>query len=158
MAYNLCLLLLNYCTVKILLLLLLLLIFIYWLHPGLIAAHRIFAASCRIFCCGARILVAAHGLQSCGVQAQLLQGIWGLNFPARDQSHTPIPWTEKPGSLQSMGLQQCSCLENPRDVGAWWAAVYGVAQSRTRLKRLSSSSRVTVSSLLFLFLNLFLVG
>ena len=34
---------------------------------------------------------------------------------------------------------QCSCLENPRDVGAWWAAVYGVAQSWTRLKRLSSS-------------------
>ena len=37
-------------------------------------------------------------------------------------------------------LLQCSCLENPRDGGAWWAAVYGVAQSRTRLKRLSSSS------------------
>ena len=35
---------------------------------------------------------------------------------------------------------QCSCLENPRDRGAWWAAVSGVAQSRTRLKRLSSSS------------------
>ena len=35
---------------------------------------------------------------------------------------------------------QCSCLENPRDGGAWWAAVYGVAQSRIRLKRLSSSS------------------
>ena len=35
---------------------------------------------------------------------------------------------------------QCSCLENPRDGGAWWAAVYGVAQSRTRLKRLSNSS------------------
>ena len=35
---------------------------------------------------------------------------------------------------------QCSCLENPRDMGAWWAAVYGVAQSRTRLKLLSSSS------------------
>ena len=35
---------------------------------------------------------------------------------------------------------QCSCLENPRDGGAWCAAVYGVAQSRTRLKRLSSSS------------------
>ena len=34
---------------------------------------------------------------------------------------------------------QCSCLENPRDGGAWWAAVYGVAQSRTQLKRLSSS-------------------
>ena len=35
---------------------------------------------------------------------------------------------------------QCSCLENPRDGGAWWAAVYGVSESRTRLKRLSSSS------------------
>ena len=35
---------------------------------------------------------------------------------------------------------QYSCLENPRDRGAWWAAVYGVAQSRTRLKRLSRSS------------------
>ena len=32
---------------------------------------------------------------------------------------------------------QCSCLENPRGGGAWWAAVYGVAQSQTRLKRLS---------------------
>ena len=35
---------------------------------------------------------------------------------------------------------QCSCLENPRDRAAWWAAVYGVAQSPTRLKQLSSSS------------------
>ena len=76
-----------------------------------------------------------------------------------------IPWREQPGRLQSMGslrvgpterLQfhfsllcigegngnplQCSCLENPRDGGAWWAAVYGVAQSQTRLKQLSSSS------------------
>ena len=37
---------------------------------------------------------------------------------------------------------ECSCLENPRDGGAWWAAVYGVTQSRTRLKQLSSSSSV----------------
>ena len=76
-----------------------------------------------------------------------------------------IPWTEEPGRLQSMGSLRVghdwatslslftfmhwrrkwqptpsSCLENPRDGGAWWAAVYGVAQSRTRLKRLSSSS------------------
>ena len=71
------------------------------------------------------------------------------------------PWTEEPGRLQSMGSLrvrhdwatslsrigegngnplQCSCLENPRDGGAWWAAVSGVAQSRTRLKRLSSTS------------------
>ena len=40
-----------------------------------------------------------------------------------------------------------SCLENPRDGGAWWAAVYGVAQSRTRLMRLSSSSSSRLSSL-----------
>ena len=39
---------------------------------------------------------------------------------------------------------QCSCLENPRDRGASWAAVYGVAQSRTRLKWLSSSSIPTL--------------
>ena len=36
---------------------------------------------------------------------------------------------------------QCSCMENPRDGGAWWAAVFGVAESRTRLKWLSSSSQ-----------------
>ena len=42
---------------------------------------------------------------------------------------------------------QCSCLENPRDGGAWWAAIYGVAQSRTQVKRLSrSSSRASSSS------------
>ena len=39
---------------------------------------------------------------------------------------------------------QCSCLENPRNGRAWWAAVYGVAQSRTRLKRLSSSSSSSI--------------
>ena len=69
-----------------------------------------------------------------------------------------IPWTEEPGGLQSMGSQrvghdwvtslsrigegngnslQWSCLENPRDGGAWWAAVYGVTQNRTWLKWLS---------------------
>ena len=76
-----------------------------------------------------------------------------------------FPWMEEPGGLQSMGSLrvghdwetslhfsllcmgegngnplQCSCLENPRDGEAWWASVYGVAQSRTRLKWLSSSS------------------
>ena len=42
---------------------------------------------------------------------------------------------------------QYSCLENPRDRGAWWAAVYGVAQSQTRLKRLSSSSSKEIKEL-----------
>ena len=39
-------------------------------------------------------------------------------------------------------LLQCSCLESPRDGGAWWAAIYGVTQSQTRLKWLSSSSSI----------------
>ena len=65
-----------------------------------------------------------------------------------------IPWTEEPLSCTGEGNGnplQCSCLENPRDGGAWWAAVYGVAQSRTRLKRLSgsSSSSPTVCTSLF---------
>ena len=75
-----------------------------------------------------------------------------------------ISWAEEPGGLQSLGSRrvghdwvtslslftfmhwrrngsplQCSCLENPRNWGAWWAAVYGVARSRTRLKWHSSS-------------------
>ena len=52
---------------------------------------------------------------------------------------------------------QCSCLENPRDGGAWWAAVYGVAQSGTRLNQLSSSSSRQVFirqiSVLWLYLS-----
>ena len=47
---------------------------------------------------------------------------------------------------------QCFCLENPMDGGAWWAAVYGVAQSRTRLKQLSSSSSSNVNILTILIL------
>ena len=43
---------------------------------------------------------------------------------------------------------QCSCLENPRDGWDWWAAVYGVTQNRTRLKRLSSSSSMKLRHLL----------
>ena len=43
---------------------------------------------------------------------------------------------------------QCSCLENPRDRGAWWAAAYGVAQSQTQLERLSSSSRYSFLKLM----------
>ena len=62
-------------------------------------------------------------------------------------SHTESDMTERLHfhfSLSCIGGRngsplQCSCLENPRDGGAWWAAVYGVAQGRTRLKRLSSS-------------------
>jgi len=48
---------------------------------------------------------------------------------------------------------QYSCLKNPRDGGAWWVAVYGVAQSWTQLKRLSSSSSSSSSSISSMFLT-----
>ena len=50
----------------------------------------------------------------------------------------------------------CSCLENPKDGGAWWAAIYGVSQSRTQLKRLSSSS--SSMSYLYYLLNILLAS
>ena len=67
-------------------------------------------------------------------------GHWGSDSTERLHFHF---------SLSCIGegngnLLQCPCLENPRDGGAWWAAVYGVAQSRTRLKWLSSSSPPTM--------------
>ena len=55
---------------------------------------------------------------------------------------------EKTFPLRSGIRQGCSCLENPRDGVVWWAAVYGVAQSWTQLKRLRSSSS-PLSPLLF---------
>ena len=57
----------------------------------------------------------------------------------RDQTHVSCPSCTAWQILNHWALQ-CSCLENPRDGGAWWAAVHGVEQSRTRLKWLSSSS------------------
>ena len=54
-------------------------------------------------------------------------------------TYTFNPSNSKKGEGNGTPLQY-SCLENPMDGGAWWAAVYGVAHSRTRLKRLSSSS------------------
>ena len=57
---------------------------------------------------------------------------------ARDMGLIP-GLARSPGEGNGNPLQ-CSCLEDPMDGGAWWAAVYGVAQSWTRLKRFSSSS------------------
>ena len=95
------------------------------------------------------------------------KNLLGIMAPNSSTLAWKIPWTEEPGRLQSMGLLesdmterlhfhfslscigegngnplQCSCLENPRDRGASWAAISGVTQSRTRLKRLSSSSSI----------------
>ena len=62
-------------------------------------------------------------------------GRWGLDTTQRLHFHFSLSCI---GEGNGNPLQ-CSCLENPRDGGAWWAAVYGVTQSRTRLKWLSSS-------------------
>ena len=54
---------------------------------------------------------------------------------------------------------QCSCLENPRDRGAWWTAVYKVAQSWTRLKRLNSNNlKINVQVVLHFIFNSFING
>ena len=80
-------------------------------------------------------------------------GPWGL-----EESDT-TEWLHFHFSLSCIGERngnplQCSCLKNPRDRGAWWAAIYGVTQSQTRLKRLSSSSSSSPISLEGLMLKL----
>ena len=65
-------------------------------------------------------------------------GRWGSDMTERLDFHFSLSCI---GEGNGNPLQ-CSCLENPRDRGAWWAAVYGVAQSRTLLKQLSSSSKI----------------
>ena len=63
-------------------------------------------------------------------------GRWGSDTTKRLHFHFLL-WCIGEGNGSPL---QCSCLENPRDRGAWWAAIYGVVWSRTRLKQLSSSS------------------
>ena len=126
------------------------------------------AVACRISSCSSQAL-----------EHRLVFMVLKLSSEKAMAAHTStlawkIPWTEEPGRLQSMGSLesdtterlhfhfslscigegngnplQCSCLENPRDGEAWWAAVYGVAQSPTRLKRLSSSSSSSSSRLCY---------
>ena len=103
------------------------------------------------------------------IKAPVSRGLEKAVAPHSSTLAWGIPWTEEPGRLQSMGSLesdtterlhfhfslscigegngnplQCSCLENPRDGEAWRAAVCGVAQSRTWLKRLSSSSKTGI--------------
>ena len=111
--------------------------------------------------------VMLHWPPCCSPEPQTQMGTtrmpsWILEKAMATHSST-FAWASGPSGLQSMeSLQvghdwatslslscigegngnplQCSCLENPRDGGAWWAAIYGVAQSQTWLKRLSSNS------------------
>ena len=76
-------------------------------------------------------------------KSHIWRSLVGCSPWGRKESHT-TEWLHFHFSLSCIGEGngnplQCSCLENPRDGGAWWVAIYGVAQSRTRLKWLSSS-------------------
>ena len=87
---------------------------------------------------------AAELSQSEGVPVSLRQ--W-VEQEGKLVEHPPGAPQNSPQSYQKFRFHsplQCSCLENPRHGGAWWAAVYGVAQSQTQRKRLSSSSSSTL--------------
>ena len=80
--------------------------------------------------------------KSCGWRSLVGCSPWGRQeLDTTEQLHFHFPLSCI-GEGNGTPLQ-CSCLENPMDREAWWAAVHGVAQSRTRLKRLSSSSSVS---------------
>ena len=88
--------------------------------------------------------------KSHGQRSLVVCSPWG-----REESDT-TEWLHFHFSLSCIGEGngnplQCSCLENPRDGGAWWAAVYGVTQSQTWLKRLSSSSSSSTPILCLLY-------
>ena len=92
---------------------------------------------------GSEKAMAPHSILLPG-KSHGLRSLVGCSPGGHEESDT-TEWLHFHFSLSRIGEGngnplQCSCLENPRDDGAWWAAVSGVAQSRTRLKRLSSSS------------------
>ena len=99
----------------------------------------------------------------CPINTSLFMGIRGLIKGIRlTLTLTPCSWVRWSASADDLGIWglgkgectgegngnplQCSCLENPRDGGAWWAAVYEVAQSQTRLKRLSKQARESLGA------------
>ena len=124
-----------------------------WCYPAFFACRLNTLQACGLWCL----------LRSFGIKAHWYLELEKAMAPHSSTLAWTIPWTEEPDRLQSMGSLrvrqdwatslslscigegngnplQCSCLKNPRDRGACWAAIYGVAQSRTRLKWLSSSS------------------
>ena len=87
----------------------------------------------------------SHGRRS--LEGYSPWGCWGSDTTKRLHFHFSLSCI---GEGNGNPLQ-CSCLENPRDGGAWWAAVYGVPQSRTRLKQLSSSTSSKLCTTYILF-------
>ena len=136
----------------------------YYTHVVMLGKNISVLCSCRSYC-GQEILRVRKYSGSC-TGTQVTNVSPSAMAPHSSTLAWKTPRMEEPGRLQSVGWGreesdtterrnfhfllscigegngnplQCSCLENPRDRGAWWAAVSGVAQNRTRLKRLSGS-------------------
>ena len=100
-----------------------------------------------------RIKIPTPGLSLLLKKRPLSPETWG--FPGGSAGEESTCNTGDTGPIPGLGRSsgggkghplQCSCLENPRDGGDWWAAIYGVAQSQTQLKQLSSSSSSNLHS------------
>ena len=107
-----------------------------------------------------KLLLILQEPERCHV-CEALVGLISLPPSLTHPLHNPCPppamcgtwvrslgWEDSPGGGHGNPLQ-CSCLENPRDRGAWWAAVYGVTLGRTHLERLSSGSGMLYCNYLF---------
>ena len=99
-------------------------------HPCLRQVH------CRLLAY-AQMLMRPWGVTVCQDHADCCTSITSFAHHNRDYYYLQVHIKSGEGNGNPL---QCSCLENPRDRGSWWAAIYGVAQSRTRLTQLSSSS------------------
>ena len=108
------------------------------LHYTICVTQRVCIQCCYVLMCSVPFSSVA---QSCptGTRSAAVHGVMKSQTQLSD-FHFSLSCT---GEGNGNPLQ-CSCLENPRDRGAWWAAVYEVAQSWTRLKWLSSSSSILI--------------
>ena len=113
----------------------------FFLEPALISCWRWVSHWLHLTPAQRRLWHPTPGLlpgKSHGRRSLVSCSPWGREeLDTTEQLHFPFSFL---GTGEGNGNPlQCSCLENPRDGGAWWAAVCGVTQSRTRLKRLSSN-------------------
>ena len=143
-------------------------------HPGVFYPEqtqmRIYPSNIWMLLCEVMVQPSFEDKERCPLSCDSFVTPWTVASEKAMAPHSStlawkIPWMKEPGRLKSIeswrvghdwaaslscigegngNPLQCSCLENPRDGGAWWAAVSGVSQSQTRLKRLSSSSRLVI--------------
>ena len=118
-----------------------------WCHPTISSTVIPFSSCLQSYPPSGFFLMSglfASGSQSIGVSASVSVLLSGPQLQSMGSLRVSHDWvTYFHFSLSCIGEGngnplQCSCLESPREGGAWWAAIYGVAQSRTWLKRLSS--------------------